>query len=308
MCIGAVMVDSVCHVPALPDRGEGVVVAHREMRLGGCAFNSANMARQLGGDCFLMAPVGKGPFADFAQSQLDARRIQALRVETDLDCGMCFCMVEPNGERTMVTTPGIERRFQESWFRSIDASQFGVALAAGYEIEGEGGDAIVAFLEKNPQIRFYYAPGPRVLGVSGEKMERILAMKPLWHLNDLEAVQYASERLGTVLCGDRIEQSLQAGCAIAKAYEVQVVVTLGPDGSAVIFPDETMIRVPVDSVDPVDTVGAGDAHLGALAAARSAGLDWEAALRCANNAAASVCMVAGASLTDEQFAAAGLSL
>lgn len=306
LCIGAVMVDSVCHVPRLPERGEGVVVLRRESHLGGCAFNSASIARQLGADPILFAPVGQGVFADFAKAELARRGIDPFCVDTDLDCGNCLCLVEPDGERTMVTSPGIERCFDVTWFDALDLSGCRMALASGYEIEGVGGDAIIGFLEAHPRIELYYAPGPRIMGVSESKMERIRALKPVWHLNDLEAVRYAVGRLEMSGSGGPENLVEKAGSVIAADCDNVVVVTMGARGSSAFFPDGTSVFVPVDAIAPVDTVGAGDAHLGALCAARSEGLDWEASLEQANRAASAICMVHGSTLTDDQFEAFGL--
>lgn len=296
LSIGAVMVDIVCHVPRLPERGEGVVVSRRETMLGGCAFNSANVIRQLGQPGFLFAPIGSGIFADFARRELAARGLRAFEIETELDCGSCTCLVEPDGERTMVTSPGIERCFESSWFEGIDAAGFGKALASGYEIEGAGGEAIISFLEAHPEIEFYYAPGPRIEGVGPEKTGRINALRPVWHLNDLEARAYT-------------------GCATidgaARAIEAQsgnaVVITEGSRGAHLYAGGEHLF-VSTEPVDPIDTVGAGDAHLGALVAARNAGRGWGDSLGLANRVAGAVCRVPGATLGDEAFARLGLRL
>lgn len=289
LSIGAVMVDVVCHVPRLPERGEGVVVSRREMVAGGCAFNSANVIRQLGQPGFLFAPIGSGIFSDFVRGELAARNLEALEIETELDCGSCTCLVEPDGERTMVTSPGIERCFELSWFEGIDAGRFGKALASGYEIEGAGGEAIISFLEAHPEIEFYYAPGPRIKGVGPEKTARINALRPVWHLNDLEAMAYTGR--------SSVEEA-------ARAIEAQsgnaVVITEGSQGAHLYASGEHLF-VPTEPVDPVDTVGAGDAHLGALVAARNAGLCWGDSLGLANKVAGAVCMVPGGTMSDEAF-------
>lgn len=296
LSIGAIMVDVVCHVPELPRRGRGVVVERRDTLVGGCAFNSANIARQLGCPGYLFAPVGSGIFADFVEKELAARGLEALHVETDLDCGSCTCLVEPDGERTMVTSPGIERCFEPSWFERIDAGRFGWALASGYEIEGTGGDAIISFLEAHPAIEFFYAPGPRIEGVGVRKTARINALHPIWHLNDLEAKAYTG-------CSTVEEAARVIGAESCNA----VVITEGASGASVFLAGER-IAVPTEPVRPIDTVGAGDAHLGALVAARSVGATWGDALALANKVAGAVCMVSGASLSDAEFASLGVCL
>ena len=294
LCIGAVMADVVCRVPRLPERGEGVVVERRDVYLGGCAFNSASIVRQMGYPCFLMAPIGRGLYADFIRRELDARGLSALQVDTTLDCGSCTCFIEPDGERTMVTSPGIERCFEPTWFDSLDASEFGFVLAAGYEIEGPGGDAILSFIEANPHLAFAYAPGPRIMGVAQDaaKMARIKKLSPLWHLNDLELAQISE---------GHAEGFEAAGAWLAAEFGNAVVVTRGKRGSTAFFPDGSSVSVPTDPVVPVDTVGAGDTHLGALAASLCSGAGWRDSLASANRAAAAVCLVEGGALSDADY-------
>ena len=162
------MVDMVCQVGRLPLSGEGVVVDESHAVVGGCAFNAANVMRQLGAPHELFAPVGVGIFAGFVERELDARGLQAPHFGTR-DTGGCVCFVEPNGERTMVTLPGVERHFEEAWFERVDASRFACGFASGYEVEGAGGDAIIGFFEAHPDILLYYAPGPRIEGVESKR-------------------------------------------------------------------------------------------------------------------------------------------
>lgn len=310
LCIGAIMADIMNHVPTLPQRGEGVVVTQSNARLGGCAFNSGNAIRQLKQPCLLFAPLGQGMYASFVRSELAARGLQGLDVDTTLDCGSCLCLIEPDGERTMITTPGIERRFEAAWFDQIDPADYDVAFASGYEIDGEGGFAIIEFIERNPHIEFWYAPGPRTTYVSDEKTARIKALRPCWHLNDLELLQLAQKEgvLGEGTFASTFDQLRAAGEKLAVECDNVVVVTLGAEGAAAFFPDGSNLLVPTDPVKPIDTVGAGDTHLGALLAARHAGLPWSDALAVANRMAGAVCQHTGGTMPDEAFAALNLEL
>lgn len=297
LCIGAVMVDVVCRVPRLPARGEGVIATERTQTLGGCAFNSGCAVRELGAPCFLLAPLGTGPTADFIRAGLAARGLAALEIDTTFDCGVCTCLVEPDGERTMITAPGIERRFERSWFERIDGERFAAAVASGYEIEGAGGGEIISFVERHPDLEFYYAPGPRIMGVDSEKNARINALHPVWHLNDQEALEFTGA--ATVD---------EAGRTIATACENACVITCGVQGAAAYLADGAVIKVPTEPVEVVDTVGAGDAHVGALAAARAAGAPWDEALAVANAVAGVACTVAGGALPAGALASAGVHL
>ena len=59
---------------------------------------------------------------------------------------------------------------------------------SGYELEGDGGDAILNFLESNQELTVYYAPGPRITYIDPKKLKRLYALHPVMHLNELEAL------------------------------------------------------------------------------------------------------------------------
>jgi len=310
LSIGALIVDLVCEVSKLPQSGQGEVVKSYQMSLGGSESNVANIIRQLGGHCELLAPVGQGMFADFARHELSQNGFVPFNVQTDLDNGACFIMVEPHGERTMITLPGIERCFDPAWFESLDPKQFSSAITSGYELDGPGGIPIIDFLEANPHILFYYAPGPCIMSVSQDKVARINALQPVWHLNDMEARTYTD-----------LEDLIEAGETILAQCNNAVVITEGPVGAHLFsktlddvggdylgeyvgdftgeFAGEyKYLLVPSTPVKPVDTIGAGDSHLGALMAARNLGATWSDALTLANRVAAAVCLQKGALLSD----------
>ena len=307
--IGAVMVDVMCQAPSLPQRGGCLVLWDREISLGGCAFNSANITRQLGGRAQLFAPVGTGPYASYVQAELERRGMSGLPVDMSLgsgalDCGACICLVEPDGERTMITLPGVERHFQDEWLRRLDPARYSHGVFNGFEVEGEAGEAIVSFFERNPSIVPVYAPGPRVMDVPDDLTQRILALHPLIHLNEEEALRLSG--------ADGLEE---AGEALRKMSGNAVVITQGAAGSWAFTdegsrggPGEGAIFAPAESITPIDTIGAGDAHIGALMAALQAGLGWPEALDRANKVSAAVCGSQGAVLEDDDPVWKGLRL
>ena len=313
LAIGALIVDLVCEVAQLPPSGCGEVVKSYQMSLGGSEANVANVIRQLGAAaggvalgggaaagaaslvgigtapgarCTLLAPVGRGLFANFVQGQLRQNGFEPFVVPTDLDNGACVIMVEPNGERTMLTLPGVERAFDPAWFDGLDPQRYSAAMTSGYELDGPGGEPILNFLEANPQILFYYAPGPCIQNVSPSKVARINALSPIWHLNEMEAQAYTAQ-----------DDLLAAGERILAECNNAVVITEGAAG-AHLFSAQGHALIPSLPVKPVDTIGAGDAHLGALIAARNQGATWEESLNLANRIAAAVCQQKGAQLPD----------
>lgn len=279
------------------------------------------------------------------------------------DSGACVCFVEPDGQRTMVTLPGIERHFRDEWFAELDAEcadsqAFSCALASGFEIGGAGGRAIVRFFERHPSLPLFFGPGPLLPTFPQELIDRLNALHPIWHLNDQEALEFTG-----------CETLEDAGQQLADAAGNVCVITAGAQGSHAFFPKaaaptsssaavsratsssadsfeeplppaaplsaspmpETAcdaiapriscgtsgvaatdgpvfeqrsagrhIFVPSMPVPPsriADTIGAGDTHLGALAAAYARGLNWEDALAAANEAAARVVQLPGGMLS-----------
>lgn len=80
-----------------------------------------------------------------------------------------------------------------------------------------------------------------------------------------------------------------------------VIITLGERGTFYCTPSESGC-LPGIPAHPVDTIGAGDSHIGAIIACRQLGLSLPEAIRTANRAAAAVVETEGALLSDEAFA------
>ena len=305
--VGSIMVDVIAPVPRLPKSGQGVVAEGVVSRLGGCAFNSANIARQLAGTregapaVRLFAPVGKGPYGSFVRDELAGRGMAAFAPDSRVDTGAAVCLIEPDGERTMLTLPGIERCFEPAWFETLeqtcDLSAFGSLNLCGYELGAEGGEVLLTFAETHPHLELWFAPGPMLKTISPEKIARVNALSPVWHLNEAEALSFTGEA-----------DIAAAGAALTAACGNAVVVTAGADGCYVFFPDAPALHVPTTPIRPVDTIGAGDSHVGTLMIARAAGYAWEEACTLANRVSGTICGIEGATLDDGAFAATGLVL
>jgi len=72
-----------------------------------------------------------------------------------------------------------------------------------------------------------------------------------------------------------------------------LIVTLGAEG-VIAARDGKVVRIGSLTIEPVDTVGAGDTFCGYLAAGLDAGLDFETALKRAAAAGSLACLKPGA--------------
>jgi ribokinase len=106
-------------------------------------------------------------------------------------------------------------------------------------------------------------------------------------MNEVEVVMIAAEH--GLPAGD----PYSAGSALAEMAGTTVVVTLGAAGAAA-FTGKQGWEVGTIPVKPVDTTGAGDAFVGAFAAALDEGSDLPTALRWASAAGALACLTVGA--------------
>jgi ribokinase len=84
-----------------------------------------------------------------------------------------------------------------------------------------------------------------------------------------------------------------AGAAVAEAAQTTVIVTLGGEGACAIAAG-TVYDVTAMLITPVDTVGAGDAFVGAFAAAIDSGGDLSRGLAYGSVAGALACLTPGA--------------
>lgn len=289
LIIGAAMLDIVMQMERLPRTGEDVYAMSQDMTVGGCAYNVADIQKHFQVPYTLFAPVGTGIYADIIRKKLEETGHESPIHSKVRDNGYCLCMVEADGERTFLTLPGIECRFEKEWFAQVDPKEYDSVYVCGYEIEGDGGEAIIEFLEENKHLHVYYAPGPRICQIKKERHERILKLHPVLHLNEGEALQFTGEE-----DYENAAEQLFGKCGNA------VIITLGEKG-CYLYQSGVGELIPSQKAQVVDTIGAGDTHIGAFIALRSKGKDCREAVALANRVSAMVVGVQGPTLTEEEF-------
>jgi sugar/nucleoside kinase (ribokinase family) len=202
--------------------------------------------------------------------------------ETDIDSGLCVCLLERD-ERTFVTTLGAERRITVS---ALEASR----PEAG-DVVGVDGYTLVLPQTAAPMLEWLTSLPAGVLTVldpGGGFAEQSEAVRmaatdatTVWTSNLSEARAYLSVSGGTAR--DSLAAATDAVAALLP--HAVVVVRDGPAGCAVREAGVTTM-VPGFPRDPIDTNGAGDAHTGILIAGFLSGLTWTQAAVRANLGAA----------------------
>ena len=278
--VGSILADIRLEVPHLPARGGDVIGTGAALSAGG-GFNILAAAARQGMECVFAGRHGTGPYGARIRADLAAEGILAsLPPVADGDSGFCLVMVEPDGERTFVSSPGVEAALGGRRLETLALRAGDTVFASGYDLAyPELGPAIAAWMEGLPRsICFMVDPGPLVAEIPAAVMARIMPRATIWSMNRREAFLLS----GTTDPG-ALRSHLEPGLSPAALLILR-------DGEAGAWLSDTtdsrLVLVPSPAVRMVDSTGAGDSHAGVLIAGLAAGLSPLAAVARANAAAA----------------------
>ena len=294
LIIGSTVVDVIVNIPHLPKTGEDVHISSQTRSLGGCAYIVSDILRHFGVPYSLCTAVGTGIYGDFVHKKLQERGVPVY-VTCPEENGCCYCMVEDGGERTFIVDHGIEYTFYEEYLEKIDTESIDSVYVCGLEVEEYTGWNIIAYLRKHPAYTIYFAPGARIMEIQPDRMEAMLALHPILHLNEGESLAFTGKKT--------VEEAARA---IYEKTDSPVIITLGEKGSYG-YDGADHFAAPVPA-RVQDTIGAGDSHMGAVISARRRGLSFGDALLAANHISSAVVSNAGGLLEEEDFAKALASM
>jgi sugar/nucleoside kinase (ribokinase family) len=289
LVIGSTVLDIIIQIDHLPKTSEDIHIDGQRMALGGCAYNAADILRKFKVPYTLLSPIGTGRYAQIVEAMLQEKGMESSVKLDSEDNGFCLCMVEKDGERTFVVHHGVEYSFKKEWITKDMKAEYDSVYISGLEIEEKDGVEIIEFIEENPEYQVYFAPGPRLSKIEKDKLERIFARNPIIHLNENEAMELS-----------KTSHYEDAAKAISDLTNNVVIITLGSKG-AYYYEDGQGNLVPGNKATVVDTIGAGDSHIGTIMASLKMGFAMQQAVERANKISAAVVGVQGSSLSEEQF-------
>lgn len=289
LVIGSSVVDVIVNIPHLPVTGEDVHISNQSRSLGGCAYLTSDILCLFSAPYSLCTAVGGGIYGNFVLEKLKERGVTIYVRRPEGENGCCYCMVEDGGERTFIVDHGIEYTFYESYLDNIDTESIDSVYICGLEVEEYTGMNIIEYLKKHPEYQIYFSPSPRIMKIDPTRMGEVLKLHPIVHLNEKELLEFTKE--------DTVEQGARTMYDKTKS---PVIVTLGERGSYCFDGEKDCYAPPVETT-VVDTIGAGDSHMGAVIAARRFGLSFEEAIEAANYISAGVVAKAGGLLSEEDF-------
>lgn len=279
LVFGSVNVDLLFRVEALPRPGETVLCPGYEVAAGGKGANQATAAARAGAAVRMIGHVGDDGFGQFARAALEAAGVDCTNVVTSRRAtGVAVIGVDRAAENQILVASGANRDTGAEQVADADLAP-GVTLLCQNEVPPE---ATSALLERAK------ARGARTilnLAPAGAVPPRVLSALDVLVVNEVE---------GRLAAGQSEAADVAAFARdLARRHQLTCVVTLGAEGALAIGPEGGQ-RIAALPVEPVDTTGAGDAFVGALAASLDLGDDLGMALRRASVAAGLACTGLGA--------------
>ncbi len=288
LIIGTTCIDLIMNIDSLPTNQHAVNTYNSSISIGGMAFNVYQVMKYCGSDAILASPIGNGRLASLMMSLLKEKGIEPFVVNEDGDNGICLCLVDNDGERTFISHHGAEYKFKKSWYKQVDFDEIDRIYVGGLEVEEDTGEQLIELLEEKKK-EVFFAPGPRINSISMDKLNRIFALRPILHLNDVEAREFV------------IEEDLEK--ASHKLFDLTsnlVIITCVSEG-AYYYDGTTFKLIPAYPNVVVDTIGAGDSHAGGLLACLQADKSVEEALDFANYVASLTIGCKGSALSEENI-------
>ncbi|THV42506.1 ribokinase [Glycomyces buryatensis] len=250
--LGSANLDLVYEVDRIPAPGETVLSRGFEAFPGGKGNNQAIAAARAGADVSFIVALGRDSAADRLAEQATGAGIHLLDRRAGAPTGSAIIFVDRRGENSIVVNSGANAELVDLTAAELrDIASAGVLVLQLETPIATVEAAVRAAKATDTAVVLNAAP-------SGAVPAELLGQIDILVVNEHEAAELAGEPDGT---GERSLLSVLTGHGCA------VIITLGADGALVGVPGESPVRVAALKVDAKDTTGAGDAFVGAFAAA-----------------------------------------
>ena len=292
--LGSLNMDISVTVPRLPEPGATVLGSAARFTPGGKGANQAVAAARLGAAVRMVGCVGDDDFGRQLLAALRDEEISADGVRTvpGVPTGLAMISVDAAGENLITVAPGANHEVGEEQVAAAVSHGDGVLVICA-EIPVP---AIKAALARGARCVLNLAPAP-------PEAAAIVAGGVDWLVvNETEAAAVLGRKV------EGLRDAAAAASDLVAAGARHAVVTAGAHGAALATSPgreaavtaeaaqapQTAATVEAFRVEAVDTVGAGDAFVGALAVALAAGIPAAEAVRAAAAAGAAAATRPGA--------------
>ena len=273
--VGSLNVDLVVGLERMPDPGETVLGRTLERHPGGKGLNQAVAAARLGAHVHMVGAVGKDDSGTWLRSIVASEGIGDFAItKVDGPSGTALIEVDGTGMNRIVVVPGANDEVRPAQVSAAIESMDHVSV-----VLAQGEVPIVAI---EAAMRAGRARGARTIlnpAPVRDYPESLLPLVDILVPNEHEAAQLSGIPVDDAAAADEAARAFLnkgVGC---------VIITRGGEGAVWRTADGNG-HVAAFAVTPVDTVAAGDAFCGALAAALDGGAAFDEALRWASAAGA----------------------
>jgi ribokinase len=275
---GSINMDVVARAARFPAAGETVAGSQLHFFPGGKGANQAVAAAKLGAPTLLIGKLGEDAFGAELKAFLARQGVDLQHVKVAADAGTGVAVITVSGgENTIVVVPGANGRLEPADVgvpivqTDVLVSQFEIPVAT-----------VEAFFScgRAAKARTILNPAPVI-----DFDRALLRLVDVLILNETELRALTG---AAVDANDAPARIATLARSLQCAKDQIVCVTLGRRGAVALAGDETIV-IPGRAVTAVDTTGAGDCFVGAVAAQLAGRAPIRDALAYAN-LAASICV------------------
>lgn len=276
--LSSVVVDHIYQIETIPTPGEEAIV-YDDMLTAGGAFNAMVAAHRCGMPVAYAGMLGTGPFSDLVADALKREVIEVLRRRSkDRDQGCCTVLIDREGERSFVTSTNLDGAVSEAELAALPIRNQDWLLLSGYTLAYPGSSAaMTAWLQSGKVSRLVFDPSPMVDRLPPHSLAAARAAAHWITTNRREAM---------MITGAKGAQDAALALAADRPPDGGAVVRDGANGCLLANTKGEVTHLAAHEVTPIDTNGAGDAHIGAFIAMCARGEEPVQAARIANVCAA----------------------
>ena len=253
--VGSLNTDLTFRTARLPKPGETVRASEFHIGQGGKGANQAVMAARLGAQVTMVGRVGRDAFGDATLRHITREGIDTVYIKEDVNApsGTAAIIVDDEARNCILVVPGANGTLTpQDVCDAESAIRSARVLLCQLEVPTES--VLEAFrIARAAKVRTILNPAPAA-DLPGE----LLRLTDICVPNEPELELLAEISVRTM------EEIERAARRIIDRGPPTVLVTLGERGVLIVTEDASE-HVPAFPMDPVDTTGAGDAFIGALA-------------------------------------------
>lgn len=254
--VGSCMTDLVSYTPKLPKPGETLHGHRFSIGFGGKGANQCIAATRLGASTSMVAMVGDDSFGhnyleNFKENGVDTRHVG---ISKEAATGVAPIAVDDSGENCIIIVAGANLKMTpEDVMLAEEIIKLSSVVVCQGEITMEATLTALTLARKH-NVKTVMNAAPANANLDPE----IVKNSDIFCVNESEAeVLTGIEVKSTADAKLAAEELLSRGCSC-------VIITLGGEG-ALYSNQEGHKHIPTEKVTPLDTTGAGDAFVGALA-------------------------------------------